>query len=361
MEQATTLQERTVDQERLQEFLGRFVCDFGAALHAPTVIIGEKLGLYRALADAGPLAPEALAERTGTSERYVREWLAAQAASGYVSYDASTATYYLTPEQAFALADEDSPAYVPGAFLIAASLFKDEPKITEAFRSGTGVGWHEHHHDLFHGTEKFFRPNYVGNLVEAWLPALDGVVTKLEAGARVADVGCGHGASTLLMAKAYPASTFVGFDYHDGSIEAARLSADAEGLSDRVRFEVASATDFPGRGYDLVAFFDSLHDMGDPAGAARHVRRSLGPDGTWMIVEPYANERVEENLNPVGRIFYSASTMICTPTALAQRGGFALGAQVAESRWREIILGEGFKSFRRAAETPFNRVFEARP
>jgi hypothetical protein len=241
MEQATTLQDRAVDQERLQEFLGRFVSDFGAALHAPTVIIGEKLGLYRALADAGPLGPESLAERTGTSERYVREWLAAQAASGYVSYDASTATYYLTPEQAFALADENSPAYVPGAFLIAASLFKDEPKITEAFRSGTGVGWHEHHHDLFHGTEKFFRPNYVGNLVEAWLPALDGVVAKLEAGARVADVGCGHGASTLLMAKAYPASTFVGFDYHDGSIEAARRSADAEGLSDRVRFEVASA------------------------------------------------------------------------------------------------------------------------
>ncbi|MGH2542762.1 MAG: class I SAM-dependent methyltransferase, partial [Ardenticatenaceae bacterium] len=272
-----------------------------------------------------------------------------------------SARYSLSPEQAYALADETSPAYLPGAFLIAESLFQDEPKITEAFRSGKGVGWHEHHHVLFDGTEKFFRPGYLGNLVSSWLPALDGVVAKLEAGARVADVGCGHGASTLLMAKAYPRSTFVGYDYHDKSIEVARRAAEREGLSDRVKFEVASAKEYPGKEYDLVAFFDCLHDMGDPGGAAQHVRRSLMPDGTWMIVEPFANERFEDNLNPVGRIYYSASTMICTPASLAQEVGLALGAQVGESRWREIILGAGFKSFRRAAETPFNRVFEARP
>jgi 2-polyprenyl-3-methyl-5-hydroxy-6-metoxy-1,4-benzoquinol methylase len=361
MEATGTVEKQSIDQGRLEAFLGKFVGDFGAALHAPTVIIGEKLGLYRALADAGPLTPAALAELTGTSERYVREWLAAQAASGYVTYEPATASYSLSPEQAFALADESSPAYLPGAFLIAASLFKDEPKITEAFRTGTGVGWHEHHHNLFDGTERFFRPSYVGNLVGSWLPSLDGVVAKLEAGASVADVGCGHGVSTLLMARAYPASTFVGFDYHEGSIQAARRAAEKEGLAGRVTFQVASSTEYPGKGYDLVAFFDSLHDMGDPAGAAAHVRRSLKPDGSWMIVEPYANERVEENLNPVGRIFYSASTMICTPNAMSQNGGHALGAQVPESEWRRIILGAGFGSFRRATETPFNRVFEARP
>ena len=356
-----TLQQQEIDPERLNAFMARFVADFGAALHAPTVIIGDKLGLYRALADGGPLTPEDLAERTGTSERYVREWLAAQAASGYVTYHAADARYSLSPEQAFTLADEASPAYLPGAFLIAASVFADEPRITDAFRSGIGVGWHQHHHDLFDGTERFFRSSYLGNLIGSWLPSLDGVVAKLEAGARVADVGCGHGASTLLMARAYPASTFVGFDYHGTSIEAARRAAAKEGLADRVTFEVASATEYAGKCYDLVACFDSLHDLGDPAGAATHVRRSLAPDGTWMIVEPYANERVEENLNPVGRIFYSASTMICTPNALSQPGGLALGAQVAESRWRQIILGAGFTSFRRATETPFNRVFEARP
>ena len=361
MEATATLEKPAIDQGRLEAFLGKFVSDFGAALHAPTVIVGEKLGLYRALADAGPMTPAALAEHTGTSERYVREWLAAQAASGYVTYEPATASYSLSPEQAFALADETSPAYLPGAFLIAASVFQDEPKITEAFRTGTGVGWHEHHHNLFDGTERFFRPSYVGNLVGSWLPSLDGVVAKLEAGASVADVGCGHGVSTLLMARAYPASQFVGFDYHEGSFQAARRAAEKEGLAGRVTFQVASSTEYPGKGYDLVAFFDSLHDMGDPAGAAAHVRRSLKPDGTWMIVEPYANERVEENLNPVGRIFYSASTMICTPNAMSQNGGHALGAQVPESEWRRIIQGAGFRSFRRATETPFNRVFEARP
>ncbi|HET9950081.1 MAG TPA: methyltransferase domain-containing protein [Longimicrobiales bacterium] len=361
MEATGTLQAQAIDEERLNAFLGKFVSDLGAALHAPTVIIGERLGLYRALAEAGPLTAEQLAERTGTSERYVREWLAAQAASGYVTYDPESARYSLTPEQAYALADETSPAYVPGAFLVAASVFADQPKLVEAFRTGAGVGWHEHHHHLFEGTERFFRSSYVGNLIQSWLPSLDGVVAKLERGARVADVGCGHGASTLLMARAYPESSFVGFDYHEGSIQAAQRAAEKEGLSDRVRFEVASSTEFPGKGYDLVAFFDCLHDMGDPAGAAAHVRRSLAKDGTWMIVEPQANERLEDNLNPVGRVFYSASTMICTPNALSQNGGEALGAQVPESRWRQIILGAGFRSFRRATETPFNRVFEARP
>lgn len=357
----STLEATTVNQERLNQFLGKFVGDFGAALHAPTVIIGEKLGLYRALAAAGPLDSQALADRTGTNERYVREWLAAQAASGYVNYDPETARYHLTPEQAFTLADEDSPAYLPGAFLIAASLFKDEPKITEAFRTGKGVGWQEHHHELFTGTEQFFRPSYVGNLVGSWLPALEGVVAKLQAGARVADIGCGHGASTIIMARSFPRSTFIGYDYHQESIEAARQAAVHAGVADRVEFEVAPAREYPGQGYDLVAFFDSLHDMGDPAGVAQHVRRSLKPDGTWMIVEPYANERLEDNFNPVGRIFYSASTMICTPTALAQEVGLALGSQVGEGRWREIILSAGFSRFTRATETPFNRVFEARP
>ena len=350
-----------IDPDLLHQFMGRFVSDFGAALHAPTVIIGEKLGLYRALAEAGPLTSDELATRTHTSERYVREWLAAQAASGYVNYDADTQMYFLSPEQAFALADEKSPAYLPGAFLIAQSLFKDEEAITQAFRSGGGVGWHQHHHELFIGTEMFFRSNYVGNLIDSWLPALDGVVERLEAGARVADVGCGHGASTLLMAHAFPRSTFVGYDYHPESVEAARRAAEREGLSERVRFDVAPATTYPGKGYDLVAFFDCLHDMGDPEAAARHVLRSLAPDGTWMIVEPFANERVEDNLNPIGRIFYSASTMICTPGAISQDGSLALGAQVPESRWRELILGAGFQSFRRATQTPFNRIFEARP
>jgi 2-polyprenyl-3-methyl-5-hydroxy-6-metoxy-1,4-benzoquinol methylase len=350
-----------VNQDKLNKFLGKFVGDFGATLHGATVIVGEKLGLYKAMAGEGALTSKELADKTSTSERYVREWLAAQAASGYVSYDDKTGRFWLSPEQAFALADETSPAYVPGAFQIAASVFGDEGKIIEAFRTGKGVGWHEHQRELFEGTEKFLRSGYIGNLMSSWLPSLDGAVAKLEAGARVADVGCGYGASTILMAKAYPKSAFVGYDYHRDSIEQAIKSAKREGLADRVKFEVSPAKEYPGREYDLVTFFDCLHDMGDPVGAAKHVLRSLEPDGTWMIVEPFANERIEDNLNPVGRIFYSASTMICTPTSLSQEVGLALGAQVGESRLREIVLSAGFRRFRRATQTTFNRVFEARP
>lgn len=350
-----------LDTEKLNQFVMKFVGDLGATLHAATVIVGEKLGLYKALAEGGPLTSDELANRTGTTERYVREWLAAQAASGYVDYDEATGKYTLQPEQAFTLADESSPAYLPGAFRIAASLFRDEPKITEAIRDGHGVGWHEHDHDLFIGTEKFFRPNYVANLTTSWLPALDAVVEKLEAGAKVADAGCGHGASTIIMAKAYPNSTFIGYDYHKESIDEARKAAEREGVSDRVTFEVASAKEYPGRDFDLVAFFDCLHDMGDPRSASAHVLQSLKPDGTWLIVEPYANQDVKDNLNPVGRIFYSASTMICVPSSLAQEVGAALGAQAGEARLREVVTGGGFTRFRRATETPFNLVLEARP
>ncbi|HZB46081.1 MAG TPA: methyltransferase domain-containing protein [Pyrinomonadaceae bacterium] len=349
-----------VNEERLNQLLGRFVADFGAAFHAGLVVIGESLGLYKALAE-GPLTSAELAERTGTHERYVREWLNSQAAGGYVEYDADAGRYSLSEEQAFALADERSPAYLPGAFLLAVSALRAVPQITERFRTGEGFGWHEHDHGLFRGTELFFRPGYAANLISSWIPSLDGVEEKLKAGAKVADVGCGLGASTILMAQAYPASTFVGYDYHDGSIEMARQRAEEAGVGDRVRFEVARAKDYPGGGYDFVAFFDCLHDMGDPRGAAAHVRESLAPDGTWMIVEPFAGDRVEDNLNPVGRIYYSASTLLCTPASLSQEVGLALGAQAGEARLREVVTGGGFGRFRRATETPFNIVYEARP
>ncbi len=351
----------TIDPERLEQFMGQFVGDLGAALSVATVLIGDKLGLYKAMADGAPVTPSELAERTGTDERYVREWLSAQAASGYVLYDAASESFTLPPEQAMALAQDDSPAFIPGAFQLAASLVKDEPKIAAAFRSGAGVGWHEHDGDLFCGTERFFRPGYIANLVGSWIPALDGVHEKLTAGGLVADVGCGHGASTLILADAYPQSRFVGYDYHRESIERARAGAREAGVEDRVSFEVASAKDFPGDGYDLVAMFDCLHDMGDPVGAAAHVRRALGDEGTWLIVEPFANDRLEENLNPVGRVFYSASTMICTPASRDQEVGLALGAQAGEARLREVVTEGGFGRFRRATETPFNLVLEARP
>ena len=350
-----------IDQDKLNAFVMKFVGELGAVLHAPTVIIGDKLGLYKAMANAGPLSSKALAAKTQTAERYIREWLASQAASGYVSYDAQTETYSLSPEQAFALADETSPAYLPGAYYIAASLFRDEPQITEAFRTGQGLGWHQHDTDLFFGTEKFFRPGYIANLVSSWLPALDGVVEKLEAGAVVADIGCGHGASTILMARTYPNSRFIGYDYHALSIDVARKAAAREGLSGRLQFEVASAKAYPGTNYDLVTFFDCLHDMGDPTGAAAHVLASLKPTGTWMIVEPFANDTVENNLNPVGRIFYSASTMICTPASLSQEVGAALGAQASDDDLERVVIDGGFTRFHRAAQAPFNRIFEARP
>jgi SAM-dependent methyltransferase len=313
------------------------------------------------MAGQGELSAAELARKTGTHERYIAEWLAANAASGYVEYHAATGRYSLLPEQALALADESGPAYIPGAFLLALSMYRDEPKLEQAFKTGHGVGWHEHDATMFEGCEKFFRPTYVGNLISSWIPALEGVKGKLEAGGRVADVGCGHGASTILLAQAFPKARLFGFDFHAPSIEQARSAARKAGVADRVTFEVASSKEFPGKGYDLVAFFDCLHDMGDPVGASRHVRGALADDGTWMIVEPYANDRVEQNLNPVGRIYYSASTMICTPNSRSQEVGLALGAQAGEARLREVVLGGGFKRFRRATETPFNLVLEARP
>ena len=349
-----------IDQAKLEKFMGQAVGEIGAAMNAALVIVGDKLGLYKAMAGTGPMTPTELAQKTGTTERYVREWLSAQAAGGFVTYDAATERFTLPDEQAFALAVEDSPVYLPGAYQVIASVLKDEPRITEAFRTGAGVGWHEHCADLYQGTERFFRPNYAANLVNSWIPALDGVEAKLKSGAKVADVGCGHGASTVLMAKAYPKSQFVGFDYHAPSIEFAWKSAEKAGLHDRVGFQVAWAKEFPGKGYDLVAFFDCLHDMGDPAGAAAHVRQSLAPGGVWMIVEPFAHDHVEQNLNPVGRVFYSASTMVCTPASRSQEVGLALGAQAGEARMRDVVMQGGFKSFRRATETPFNLVFEAR-
>ncbi len=348
-----------IDEAKMHAFLGQAVGDVGAAMSAVLALIGDKLGLYKAMAGAGPLTIAELARRTGTTERYIREWLGNQAAGGYVVYDAKSDTYTLPPEQAAALADESSPFFVAGAFEVIAAAFKAEPRIAENFRTGRGLDWGEHDCRLFSGTERFFRPNYRGNLVNSWIPALDGVKEKLVAGAKVADIGCGHGASTILMAQAFPKSHFIGFDMHAPSIKTAIDRAADAGVGDRVTFEVAASTDYPGRDYDLVAHFDCLHDMGDPAGAARHVAETLDRDGSWMIVEPLAADRVEGNLNPVGRVYYAASTMICVPASLAHHGP-ALGAQAGEARLREVIRAGGFSRVRRAAETPFNLVLEAR-
>jgi len=350
-----------IDPEKLNEFLGRALVDFGATLHAALVRIGDKLGLYKGLAAGGPQTSAELAKRTGTTERYIREWLSAQAAGGYVSYDPILGKFYLTEEQAFAMADETSPAFMPGAFQVALAAIKAEEQLAERFKSGAGFGWHEHHHELFVGTERFFRPGYAANLIAAWIPALEGVDEKLKKGGRVADVGCGLGASTVLMAKHYPKSEFVGFDYHDKSIESAKQRAKDAGVSDRIRFEVAKAKDYPGKDYDFVTFFDCLHDMGDPAGASAHVRSSLKSDGSWMIVEPFAGDKLEDNLNPIGRAFYGASTLLCTPASLSQEVGLALGAQAGEKRLRDVVKSAGFSRFRRATQTPFNLIFEARP
>ena len=357
----TTETTTALDEERMVAFVGQVLGELGSTLNAALVVTGDRLGLYKAMAGAGPLTPPELAERTGTSERYVREWLNAQAAGGYVTYDVGTRRYALPPEQAVALADETSPYFLPGAFEFMAAIVRDEPSIREAFRSGAGVGWHEHSVGVFEGCERFFRPGYAASLVPSWIPALDGVEAKLRAGGTVADVGCGHGASTVLMAEAYPASTFVGFDYHGASIERARERAQAAGVSERVRFETVPAQSYPGAGYDLVTTFDCLHDMGDPVGAARHVLESLDAGGTWLIVEPFAGDRVEDNLNPVGRIYYAASTLLCTPASLSQEVGLALGAQAGEARIRDVVTAGGFTRFRRAAETPFNLIFEVRP
>jgi SAM-dependent methyltransferase len=350
-----------VDTDKLMQFVFRAVDEVGATLNAALVVMGDKLGLYRALAASGELSPAELAERTGTAERYVREWLNAQAAGGYVSYDPDGGRYALPPEQTVALTDSSSPAYLPGFFQIALGSVIDSPKILDRVRTGGGFGWHEHAKDVHEGCERFFRPGYNAHLVTEWLPALEGVVDKLQRGALVADAGCGHGASTILMAQAFPDSTFVGSDYHDGSIETARRRAQDAGLAGRVSFQIASAAAYSGTGYDLVTMFDCLHDMGDPVGAARHVRLTLKPDGTWMIVEPYAGDSVEDNLNPVGRAYYAFSTLLCTPASLSQEVGLALGAQAGEARIREVVEAGGFTRFRRVAETPFNLVFEARP
>jgi 2-polyprenyl-3-methyl-5-hydroxy-6-metoxy-1,4-benzoquinol methylase len=340
--------------------MGKAVNEIGIAMSAALVLIGDKLGLYKAMANAGPMTPAEVAKKSGTAERYVREWLANQAAGGFVTYDAASGKYILPDEQAFALADEGSPAFLAGAFQIIAAIFRDEPKIAERFRSGDGLGWGEHDHRLFEGTERFFRPGYIANLTSSWIPALDGVEDKLRKGIKVADVGCGHGASTIVMAKAYPQSEFVGFDFHEPSIVAARQRAEAAGVAARCRFEVARSTEFPGKGYGFVAHFDCLHDMGDPVGAARHVRETLAPDGTWMIVEPFAGDKVEDNLHPNGRLFYAASTMVCVPASLAEHGP-ALGAQAGEARLRQVVTSGGFTRFRRATQTPFNMVLEAKP
>jgi SAM-dependent methyltransferase len=348
-----------VDEAKLNEFLGRFVGDLGATVAAGGVVVGDRLGLYRALADK-PQRPGELAERTGTATRYVEEWLRCQAAGGYVQYDDADGTYWLTEEQAFALTDPDGPVFAPGAFELALATLRAEPQITEAFRTGEGYGWHRHDPGVFSGVERFFRPGYSANIAGSWLPALDGVEAKLRTGARVADIGCGHGASTMLMAQHFPQSTFTGSDYHAGSVEQARRQADAAGLTGRVTFEVSSAQTFGGGPYDLVTTFDALHDMGDPLGAARHVHASLATGGTWMIVEPAAGATVGDNLNPVGRVYYGFSTFLCVPNALAQTGGYSLGAQAGEEPVRRIVTEAGFTGFRRVAETPFNIVYEAR-
>jgi 2-polyprenyl-3-methyl-5-hydroxy-6-metoxy-1,4-benzoquinol methylase len=358
---ATVEQPVEVDVDKLMEFVFRAVDEVGATLSSALVVMGDKLGLYRALAGAGGLTPVELARRTELSERYVREWLNAQAAGGFVEYDPASGTYTLPPEQTVALTDPESPAYLPGFFQIAIGSVLDSPRITEAARTGEGVGWHEHTHDVFEGCERFFRPGYNAHLLPDWLPALDGIVEKLERGAKVADVGCGHGSSTILMARAFPDSTFIGSDYHEGSIATARRRAEDAGLSDRVRFEHAAAAEYGGSDYGFVTMFDCLHDMGDPVGAARHVRETIAADGTWMIVEPKAGDRVEDNLNPVGRAYYSFSTLLCTPASLSQEVGLALGAQAGEARIRDVVSAAGFTRFRRVAETPFNLVFEARP
>ena len=350
--------ERDMDESKLMEFMGRLVSDMGGAAMLASVIVGDELGLYRAMADGEPVTAEALAERTGCHPRLTLEWLNAQAASGYVEFD--DGSYRLPEEQALALAVEDSPVFVAGGAVVIASLFLDKDKQVAAMRGDGAIPWGDHHPCLFSGTEKFFRPGYKANLVPSWLPALDGVTAKLEAGAHVADVGCGHGASTVIMAQAYPNSRFTGYDFHAPSIATARDRADEAGVADRVTFSEATAKDYEGTGFDLVCFFDCLHDMGDPVGAARHAHQAIADDGTVLLVEPFAGDSLEENCNPVGRLFYAASTFVCTPNSLSQEVGRGLGAQAGEARLREVFTEAGFTRFRRATETPFNLIIEAR-
>ncbi|MFE3322701.1 class I SAM-dependent methyltransferase [Nocardia sp. NPDC059195] len=351
-----------VDIDKLMAFVFRSVDEIGATLNTALVVMGDKLGYYRAMAASGPTTPKRLADDTGTTEPYAREWLNAQAAGAIVEYDAATGQYTLPAEQIVAFTDESSPAYLPGFFQLALGTMQDSARIIELARRGAGFGWGEHNHDVHEGCERFFRPGYNAHLVAEWLPALDGVVPKLEtAGTRVADIGCGYGASTIMMAQAFPTASFVGYDYHADSITEARTRAQAAGLGDRVRFEVASADSFAGDGYDLVTTFDALHDMGDPVGAAQHVRRSLADTGTWMVVEPMAGDHVQDNLNPVGRAYYGFSTLLCTPASLSQDVGLALGTQAGPARIRDVVTQGGFTRFAKVAETPFNQVFEIRP
>jgi SAM-dependent methyltransferase len=349
-----------VNPDKLNAFMGKMLGDVGAAMNASLMLLGDKLGLYKALAAKGPLTAAELARATGTTERYIREWLAAQAASGYVEYDSASGKFSMSPEQTLVFGDDDSPVFLGAVGNLVAATFLDEPKISDAFKTGKGVGWNRRSECLFCGTARFFRTGYKHYLVQEWLPALDGVVDKLNRGAKVADIGCGHGVSTQLMARAFPNSRFHGFDYHEGSIDTARQSAKDAGLGDRVHFDVHSAKSYPAEGYDLVCFFDCLHDMGDPVGAMKHVRETMADDGTCMLVEPFANDRLEDNFNPVGRIYYAASTMVCTPASLDQEVGLALGAQAGEARLREVAKQGGLTRFRRATETPFNLILEAR-
>jgi SAM-dependent methyltransferase len=355
------VQTPVINMDKLNAFLGQVVGELGATVNAGLIVLGDRLGLYKAMDGAGPITSGDLAQKTGTAERYVREWLNAQAAGGFVTYDPATTRYELPAEQAMVLANESSPAFVGGAFELATATLKSGPQIESAFKTGAGFGWHQHDPGVATGCERFFRPGYNANLVSAWLPALDGVESKLRVGANVADVGCGLGASTRLMAEAYPRSKFTGFDYHKESIELARKETSEAGQQDRAKFEVAPAAAFPGTGYDLITMFDCLHDMGDPIGAAKHVRQALAPDGTWLIVEPIAGDAVEQNLNPVGRAYYAFSSFLCTPSSLSQEVGLALGAQAGEARIRDVVTAGGFTRFRRVAETPFNAVYEARP
>jgi len=352
---------RPIDTDKLMSFVFRAVDEVGATLNTALVVMGDALGFYRAMADGRPTTSAELAEQTGTSEHYTREWLAAQAAGDYVSYDPTTGRYVLPAEHAAALTDETSPAYLPGFFQIAHGTARDAAAVIEAARHGDGIGWHAHNGDVHVGCERFFRTMYNAHLIGEWLPALDGVVDKLTRGARVADVGCGHGASTVLMAQSFPQSVFVGSDYHAESIAVARARAEAAGVADRVSFEIAPATAFSGAGFDLVTMFDCLHDMGDPVGAARHVHKAIAPDGTWMVVEPMAGDHVEDNLNPVGRAYYGFSTLLCTPSSLSQDVGLALGTQAGPARIRDVATTGGFERFRVVASTPFNNVLEMRP
>ena len=356
----TEIRSDSIDEQKLNGLVETSLVDLGAAVHAALAVIGDELGLYAVLDEAGPLTSTELAEETETVERYVREWLRSQAAGGYVTYDPETDRYDLSPEQAYVLANKESPVFMPGAFQLASSAAKIEPELVEAFRTGEGIGWHEHDEDVFHGTERFFGPSY-GTFLIDWIETLEGVDEKLKAGGRIADVGCGHGAPTIRMAEAYPDSTVVGIDYHETSIAVARERAEAAGVADRVDFEVATAREYTGTDYDLVTMFNCFHDMGDPVGVAAHVRETLADDGAWMIVEPYAEDRVEDNLTPFGRLAYSISTVACTPNSLSQDVGYGLGAQAGEEQTREVVTQGGFTHFRRAAETPTSLVFEAKP